>query len=154
MRLWRIANALYPVWSAEGARLKGGRWNRPGTLAIYAATSFAAAVLEVLVHANTGRVPPSFRVVTADLPDGAGVGCVGAADLPGWDAMPPGASCDYGDTWLRARMGLVLLVPSVVTGGMDLNAMVNPLHPEFARISVGAEEPVRLDPRLFPVVVR
>jgi hypothetical protein len=65
--------------------------------------------------------------------------------------MPPRASCDYGDTWLRARTGLVLLVPSVVTGGMDLKAMVNPLHADFARIVVGAEEPVRLDPRLFPV---
>jgi RES domain-containing protein len=150
MRLWRIANALYPVWSAEGARLKGGRWNRPGTPAVYAATSFAAAVLEVLVHANTGRVPPSFRVVTADLPEGAGVDRVDAAELSGWDAMPPGASCDYGDAWLRARTGLVLLVPSVVTGGMDLNAMVNPLHPDFARIVVGEEAPVRLDPRLFP----
>ena len=36
MRLWRIGSALYPVWSAEGARLKGGRWNHPGIPAIYA----------------------------------------------------------------------------------------------------------------------
>jgi RES domain-containing protein len=150
MRLWRIASALYPVWSAEGARLRGGRWNRPGTPAIYAATSFAAAVLEVLVHANTGRVPPSFRVVIADLPDDAPIQRIAPGDVPAWDAMPPEASCRFGDAWLREASGLVLLVPSVVTGGMDLNAVVNPRHPAFARIAVGPEAPVRLAPRLFP----
>jgi RES domain-containing protein len=151
MRLWRIANALYPVWSAEGARLKGGRWNRPGTPAIYASASYASAVLEILVHANISRVPPTFRVVTADLPDDAQIDRLMPSDLPGWDTFPPAASCDYGNRWLRARQGLVLLVPSVVTGGMDLNVMINPLHPDFAQITISAEEPVRLDPRLFPV---
>ena len=151
MRLWRIANALYPVWSGDGARLKGGRWNRPGTPAIYAATSYASAVLEILVHANIGRIAPTFRVVAADVPDTARIDHVAAADVPGWDAMPPGVSCDHGERWLQARAGLVLLVPSVVTGGMDLNAMINPMHPDFARIEVGPEQPVRLDSRLFPV---
>jgi RES domain-containing protein len=150
MRLWRIANALYPVWSAEGARLKGGRWNRPGTPAIYAAVSYASAVLEILVHANIGRVPPTFRVVTADVPEDVRVDRLTPADLPGWDALPPTASRDHGDRWLRALEGLVLLVPSVTTGGMDLNVVVNPLHPDFARIAVSGEEPVQLDPRLFP----
>ena len=150
MRLWRIANALYPVWSAEGARLRGGRWNRPGTPAIYAATSFASAVLEILVHANIGRVPPTFRVVAADIPDDARIDQVNPDDVPGWDALPAAASCAYGDAWLREQAGLVLLVPSVVTGGMDLNAVINPLHADFPRIAVGMGAPVRLDPRLFP----
>jgi len=135
MRLWRIANALYPVWSAEGARLRGGRWNRPGTPAIYAATSFASA---------------TFRVVAADIPDDARIDQVNPDDVPGWDALPAAASCAYGDAWLREQAGLVLLVPSVVTGGMDLNAVINPLHADFPRIAVGMEAPVRLDPRLFP----
>jgi RES domain-containing protein len=150
MRLWRIGNALYPVWSAEGARLRGGRWNRPGSPAIYAATSYASAVLETLVHANIGRLPPSFRVVAVDIPESAPIDRVPPDDVPGWDAHPPRNSCDFGDRWLRSRRGLVLLVPSVVTGGMDLNAMINPLHPQFEQIEVSGEQPVALDPRLFP----
>jgi hypothetical protein len=71
MRLWRIGSALHQVWSGEGARLKGGRWNQPGTLAIYAATSHASAALEILVHGNIGRVPRGFRCVTIDIPDDA-----------------------------------------------------------------------------------
>jgi len=146
--LWRIGSAAFPVWSGECARLRGGRWNRPGTPAIYAATSYASAVLEMLVHSNIGRVPPGLRHVVIDIPDDAPVETLTADDVPGWDAIPARASCDAGDRWLRARSGLVLLVPSVITGGFDHNAVVNPLHPLFPAVSVGPEEPVFWDPRL------
>jgi RES domain-containing protein len=150
MLLWRIASALYPVWHSDGARLRGGRWNRPGTPAIYAATSYASAALEVLMHANIGRLPAGFCYVTADVPDDAPIARCEAHDLPGWDAQPPAASGAFGDTWLREGRALVLLVPSVVTNGLDWNAVVNPLHPDFARIAVGAEHSVQWDPRLLP----
>jgi RES domain-containing protein len=149
MRLWRIGSALHPVWSGEGARLKGGRWNQPGTPAIYAATSYASAVLEILVHGNIGRVPRGVRYVTIDIPDDARIDRVAPDAVPGWDAMPARSSCNFGDTWLRGREALVLLVPSVVTGGLDLNAVVNPLHPGFARIVIGDEQTVRWDLRLL-----
>lgn len=149
MRLWRIGNALFPVWSAEGARLKGGRWNQPGTPAIYAATSFASAALETLVHANIGRVPRDARYVTIDIPDDAPVERLAVADVPEWNAIPPGPSRIAGDAWIRARSGLVLLVPSAVTLGLDDNALVNPLHPDFGRVVVSAEAPVRWDERLI-----
>jgi RES domain-containing protein len=149
MRLWRIASAFYPVWSAEGARLKGGRWNVAGTQAVYAATSYAAAVLEVLVHSNIGHVPHGFRYVTADIPDDARVDEIGADTVPGWDSLPPGPSCVFGNDWLRRREALVLLVPSVVTNGLDQNAVVNPLHPDFARIAVGEERLAAWDKRLL-----
>ena len=104
--------------------MRGGRWNRPGTPAIYAATSYASAVLEMLVHSNIGRVPPGLRHVVIEIPDDAPVETLTADDVPGWDAIPARASCDAGDRWLRARSGLVLLVPSVITGGFDHNAVV------------------------------
>jgi RES domain-containing protein len=149
MRLWRIGNALFPVWSAEGARLKGGRWNLPGTPAIYAATSFASAALETLVHANIGRVPRNARYVTIDIPDDAPVTRLAAAEVADWNAIPAGPSRVAGDAWIRARSGLVLLVPSAVTLGLDDNAVINPLHPDFARVAVSEEAPVRWDERLI-----
>ncbi len=149
MRLWRIGNALFPVWSAEGARLKGGRWNQPGTPAIYAATSFASAALEALVHANTGRLPRDARYVTIDIPDNAPSGRLTAEDVAGWNEIPARASRVAGDAWIRTRSGLVLMVPSAVTLGLDDNAMINPLHPDYARIVVSEETPVRWDERLI-----
>lgn len=149
MRLWRIGNALFPIWSAEGARLKGGRWNQPGTPAIYAATSFASAALEALVHANTGRLPRDARYVTIDIPDDAPIGRLTAEEVAGWNDIPARASRVAGDAWIRARSGLVLLVPSAVTLGLDDNAMINPLHPDYAHVVVSAEEKVRWDERLI-----
>ena len=101
MRLWRIASALHPVWSAEGARLNGGRWNQPGTPAIYAATSYASAVLEILVHGNVGRVPRGFRYVTIDVSDDARIDRGSLGRLPGWDAMPRGSSSAFWDAGMR-----------------------------------------------------
>jgi hypothetical protein len=43
----------------------------------------------------------------------------------------------------------LLIVPSVVTAGRDDNAVVNPDHADAARIVVGLETPVALDPRFF-----
>jgi RES domain-containing protein len=149
MRLWRIGNRFHPVWSSDGARLKGGRWNQRGSPAAYTAESFALAVLEVLVHAGIGRVPVTARYVTADVPDDVPVDRVVAEELPGWDLQPPGGSVHFGERWLRERKGLVLLVPSVVTRGLDSNALLNPMHPDFGRIVVSEEQPVQWDGRLF-----
>ena len=149
MRLWRIGSALFPVWSAEVARLKGGRWNQPRTPAIYAATSYASAALETLVHANIGRVPRGFHYITIDVPDDAPVERLTAAEVPGWNEIPARASRAAGGAWIRGRSGLVLMVPSAVTLGLDDNAVINPLHPDFERIVVGAAEAVRWDERLI-----
>ena len=149
MRLWRIGNALFPVWSAEGARLKGGRWNQPGTPAIYAATSFASSALEALVHSNVGRLPRNARYITIDIPGDAPVGRLTAEEVTGWNEIPARASRVAGDAWIKARSGLVLLVPSAVTLGLDDNAVINPLHPDYTRIVVSEEAPVRWDERLI-----
>jgi RES domain-containing protein len=151
MRLWRFGSSTYPLWSGEGARLKGGRWNQKGTLAIYSAATFAVGVLEVMVHANIGRVPRGTRFITIDIPDDIRIDRVRPEELDGWDSHPPGISRDHGEQWLRQGAALVLMVPSAVTGGMDENAVINPRHAEIGRVIVGAETPVRLDPRLFPL---
>lgn len=151
MRLWRLGSGQFPLWSGEGARLRGGRWNMKGSPAIYAAVSFSTGVLEVMVHANIGRVPRGVHFITIDIPDDVAVETVMPAAVPEWDAHPAQASVVFGERWLRGKTALVLLVPSVVTGGLDQNALINPLHGDFARVAVGQEAPVRLDPRLFPL---
>ena len=140
----------YPLWSGEGARLHGGRWNRKGTPAIYAASSFALGVLEIMVHANIGRVPHGVHFIAIDIPDDAKIARARPDEVGDWNATPPDSSVVYGDAWLREPAGLVLMVPSAVTGGLDMNAVINPRHGDFPRIAVSTQVPVRLDPRLFP----
>lgn len=120
-----------------------------GTPAIYAATSYASAALEALVHANIGRMPRGFVYVAIDIPDDAPVERLTAAEVPGWDEIPARASRSVGDAWIRGRSGLVLMAPSAVTRGLDENAVINPLHPDFARIAVSEERTAEWDERLF-----
>jgi hypothetical protein len=62
--LWCIVTGAHRVWSGEGARRFGQRWNPPGYPAIYAGTSFALCLIEVLVHANAmGGARPAFDAV-------------------------------------------------------------------------------------------
>ena len=61
----------------------------------------------------------------------------------------PSVAQQFGQAWLRERRSALLLVPSAVTAGLDTNAVINPDHPDAAHITVTAEAPVTLDPRLF-----
>lgn len=150
LRLWRIVTGRYPVWSGEGARLYGQRWNPPGLAAIYAGTSFAVCLIEVLVHANRLAPPSAARYVEADVPDDVSRDIFDAAAHVGWDdPFDPSLAQAFGKAWIEERRAALLIVPSVVTGGRDTNVVVNPEHPDAARISVGPEAPVRFDPRLF-----
>lgn len=150
LRLWRIGWSGYTVWSGEGARRYGGRWNPPDTAVIYCGTSYAIAALEILAHANIGRMPAPMRYISAHLPDDASIETLDESTLPGWDAPDMAVSQAFGAAWLRACRSLVLLVPSVVTRGLDRNAVVNPLHPQAARIAVSPEKPAYWDARLAP----
>jgi RES domain-containing protein len=150
LRLWRIVTGPHPVWSGEGARLFGSRWNPRGMPAIYCGTSFAICLLEVLVHANRKSPPSGARCVEAVVPGDVSREVFPEAAHPGWDdPFDVSVAQGFGRDWIAARRSAVLVVPSVVTGGRDRNVVVNPEHPDAGRIVVGAEGKVMLDPRLF-----
>ena len=144
MRLYRIADRRYQPASGEGARRYGARWNSPGRAVIYACTTYAGAMLEKLVH--TGRQIPKNQVcVTFEVPDAVPTKTLDPARHPGWDAAVSRAA---GDTWLVGAESAVLLVPSVVFD-VERNALINPDHPDAARIQTVSVESVRWDDRLF-----
>jgi len=92
MRIFRIDDSRHPIWDGGGAALVGGRWNSPGNPVIYGSLSYACALLEVLVHANIGRIPAHHRWVIAEAPDNVSVEQHDAAQLPaGWDTGQHGA---------------------------------------------------------------
>lgn len=149
MRAFRIADSRFPIFDGTGAHLVGGRWNSPGYPLIYAAETFAGAILEVLVHANLNRLPPLHAFIEITIPDKLKVESIESDDLPEWDSANQIASRAFGDQWIRERRSCVLLVPSVATGGHERNVLINSGHPDFRRISATAPGPVRWDQRLF-----
>src|SRR4051812_23658181 len=115
MRIFRIADGRYPLWSGAGAMLFGGRWNSPGKPVIYGSLSFAAAMLEVLVHAGLDRLPRTHVYVVAEAPDDITVERLDREQLaPDWRSGESRFACKFGDQWINEGRSAVLLVPSAV----------------------------------------
>jgi RES domain-containing protein len=149
MRAFRVADRRHPIFDATGAALHGGRWNSPGRPVIYAAETYAGALLEVLVHANLSRVPKTHAAIDITIPDRVAIEALTANDLPGWNDEDLVASRAFGDRWLKQLRTAVLLVPSIVLQGRERNVLINPVHADFAAIGASAPQPVLWDERLF-----
>lgn len=149
MIAYRIADARHPIFDPTGAMLHGGRWNSPGRRVIYAAETYAGALLELLVHANMNRLPKSQQMVRITIPEMLEVETVQAAAVPGWNNPDSAAARAFGDGWYDAKRTVVLRVPSVVTQAREWNVVLNAEHPDFPQIQVSGPEAVSLDPRII-----
>ena len=146
---YRLSRAKHPPFDGAGAALIGGRWNSRGRPLIYCARSYAGALLELLVHAQLGRLPGRHRCVVVEVPDDVSVETLEPASLPGWEVDDQRVSRAFGDRWLAERRSVALLVPSLVARPFEQNVLINPAHPESARLRVAAPVPVAWDARLL-----
>jgi RES domain-containing protein len=147
LRAFRIADMRHAIFDGSGAILHGARWTSPGRRVIYAAETYAGALLEILVHAS-GSVPQSQGYVEIEIPSGLSIEEITQDDLPRWDAPSFDAAQAFGDQWYDERRTLVLIVPSVVTR-VERNVLINQEHPEFPLVRATQAAPVRWDARLW-----
>ena len=102
------------------------------------------------MHANRKSPPSAAHFVEAVAADDVSREAFLPAAHPGWDDLYDlSVAQAFGRDWIQSRRSALLIVPSIVTAGRDTNVVVNPDHPDAARISVGPETPVALDRRLF-----
>lgn len=149
MLAWRITKARHTPYDATGARLHGARWNSPGRAMIYAADSFAGALLEIVVHSLRPRtLPGPHHAVRIEIPDEV-IETLAAAALPGWETRGSPEALAYGDAWLREARSAVLVVPAVPARPIARNVLINPEHPHAGRITVSEPFAVPWDDRLF-----
>ena len=71
---WRLAapefaGSVQQLLSGEGARLYGGRWNSPGTGAVYLGSSLALASIELLVHLRSIDVLDAYCKMPVFIPE-------------------------------------------------------------------------------------
>ena len=147
LRAFRIADMRHAIFDGSGAMLHGARWNSPGRRVIYAAETYAGALLEILVHA-CGSVPCSQGYVEIEIPSGLSIEEITQDDLPRWDAPSFEAGQAFGDRWYDERRTPVLIVPSVVTL-VERNVLINQEHPEFSLVRASQPVAVRWDARLW-----
>lgn len=155
--VYRIATDA-PTYSADdlsgkGAEATGGRWNEEGTPIVYTSTTRALACLETVVHlGGPAGLPLNRYLVEISIPE-----TVWAAGdtwdvntLVGWDAEPSSmTSHQHGTRWVQSRAQAIVRVPSVVVPE-ELNVLINPLHPDAARITARKIRKWTFDPRLAP----
>ena len=141
---WRLTKTKYldTAWDGEGAKRAGGRWNSAGVPVVYTSATLSLALVEVLVHLRSD-VLQAFSAVPIEF-DESLVSVLAAKELPAdWKRHPPPPSTQsLGDRWVAGARTALLRVPSVVVP-TEFNDLVNPLHPDFARVA-------RLEPIPFP----
>lgn len=120
---------------------------------IYAADSYALAMLAVLAHAQIGAAPPHSRYVEIDIPDDLPAESIERNDAPGWDKPDYDVAQALGRSWIEEARTAILLAPSVVAP-VGRIVVMNPAHPEAARITPSAEQPVTWNARLAGLLAR
>lgn len=148
--MWRIAQRKYALDRlCAGSALYGGRWNPVGMPALYCGASIAICALEKFVHVGQAALPP-LVLVSVDLPADCDIFTPKASDLPpGWDELPTSASSQaLGRTWLERGEALAMRVPSVILPEEN-NMIINPLHPDYAQVTLTVVRPFVFDQRMY-----
>ena len=153
---WRITTKRDPgaAFDGDGARLYGGRWNRPGTRIVYAAEHLSLAALELFVHVDPEDQPRALFRFRVELPDDT-FEVLARDRLPAtWRDYPaPDETAAIGTEWARRGEGLALLVPSVIVPEEN-NVLLNPGHRRFRELKIGTGEPFSFDPRMWKGAAR
>jgi RES domain-containing protein len=140
MELWRLCRRQYADLTGEGARRRGGRWNRPGRAVVYLAEHPALAASELRVHLDLPfeLLPADFVLMRVALPDRAAAR---------HDTLPE-ATAAVGDAWLAGARSAALRVPSVLIPHA-WNVLLNPRHRDAEQARIVTVEPFGFDPRLW-----
>ena len=149
LTVWRIVTARFAdsAFCGEGARRFGGRWNRKGIPLVYTAGSQSLAMLEMLVQDEPLRA--RYFMIPAEIPGDLPMGRVTPEQLaPDWRGPAALASLQaLGTAWATGLTTALLAVPSAVVP-VETNYLLNPRHPDFARIRVGEPRELVTDLRL------
>ena len=148
MLLWRISN--HATLDGEGGLIASARWHTQGHPVLYLAETPAGALVEVLVHLelDPAHLPRSYKLLKAEAPDNISRREIGKAELAANWTQDLRATRELGDGWLRSRSTALLLVPSAIVPE-TFNVLLNPHHPEAARVRIVSHRDYPWDKRLL-----
>jgi RES domain-containing protein len=151
MRLWRISN--HASLSGDGGLYAAGRWHSRGRRVVYLADHPASALLEVMVHLEVDAedLPTHFQLLGVDVPDDLGIANLDESALPADWRSQSMLTRSQGDAWHAASSSALLRVPSAIVPEAG-NYLLNPAHPDAARIGLTSALRAPFDPRLMAFV--
>lgn len=154
--VWRIGHCPAPLPDSVailmsqglGSTFFDGRWHtKTGRQIVYTSASRALCQLEKRVH--TGGLPVKNQILMRlDLPEDAVLLNVVDMGLDAQWASDIALTRSLGDEWLLRAPSVGLWVPSFVEP-LERNLLLNPMHPQYARIALTVERiPFEFDARL------
>ena len=149
IRLYRISRNKYKDdLSGEGARLYGGRWNKPGVAALYTSEARSLALLELIVHFNSAAaLKMDYVFITLGIEE-EHIYNVELKDLPK-DILSFNNTklWDITDDLFYKKDIFAMRVPSVLVP-QEFNVILNPNHKLVDIMKVVEVEAAILDDRL------
>jgi len=148
MILWRISN--YADLLGTGGLYASARWHTAGRPVVYLAETPSSALLEVFVHLETDEDhrPDSYQLLKIEADDSVAFETVEVASLSAEWRTNELETQSCGDDWLDRKLTALVRVPSAVTPE-TWNWVLNPRHPDAARIRIIQVEKHLYDARLF-----
>lgn len=154
MRLFRITQQRErsAAFDGVGASLYPGRWNERTRRVVYAAARIPLGILEILVQ-SSGAPLAGYVAYPLDVPDDMLETFDRSLLSPTWRTAHGRAECRvHGEAWRARGASAGLVVPSAVVPEAydfgDVNVVLNPLHAEFARVTIGTPVPLDINSRL------
>jgi RES domain-containing protein len=116
---------------------------------IYTAESISLAALEILVHLTRRQLlRDSFVTIPITFDPRRSQSFDRKKLPPDWARFPPPASTQaIGLNWASGRGSAVLKVPSTIIPQEHIY-LINPKHPDFAKMTIGTPKKFIVDPRL------
>ena len=151
IQAWRLFKRAYSAadLSGEGARINGGRLNSKGIAVIYTSASLSLAAMEILAHIQSTKLLGKYHMRRLAF-DEKLVRTLEVADLPSnWRRSPPTRDIQQvGDRWVESRASAILRIPSALIP-QEHNFILNPAHPDFAKIHFDDPGPFVFPPRII-----
>jgi RES domain-containing protein len=135
--IWRISN--HATLDGGGGLRASNRWHTRGRRVVYCAPNPATALLEILVHAEIelDDIPVTYIYLEIHVPERTSRESITTTV----------AAQQRGDAWLQQNRSALLLVPCVIVPA-TMNVLINPRHPDSARIKVKRIHEQTADTRL------
>ncbi|MEO6539874.1 MAG: RES family NAD+ phosphorylase [Ferruginibacter sp.] len=149
MTVYRITNSLFKDdISGTGAKLKGARWNMPGSSMLYTAQTISLSVLELLVHIGLQDIQKFYHLLAISIPEDAPSTEINITKLKKDWLEDEDYTAFMGTQFLKTNTNLILKVPSAIITE-EYNFLINPYHPDFKKAKIKKSNPFIFDQRLY-----
>jgi RES domain-containing protein len=148
MELYRIAKTIYiSDLSGAGAKMYGGRWNRPGMAMLYTSQARSLAILELIVHFNaSSALNLDYSFLTLKIDESLIVD-LDRTLLPLNNILfNENRLWEIAEDYFLKKNVMALRVPSVVVPE-EFNVLINPNHAGFSNIQAENIQRISLDER-------